>query len=388
MADKRDYYEVLGVNKNATADELKAEYRKKAKKYHPDLNPDNREEAEAKFKELNEAYEVLSDPEKRRKYDQFGHAGVDPSYGAGYGQPGGYGAGGFQMDFGDLFGSIFGQGFGGGAQSARSNPNAAKRGGDVHVSVVLSFMEAVHGCTKSVTVNVLETCSDCGGSGAKAGTSPVTCSQCGGSGYVRTQQRTPFGVIQNTAPCSKCGGKGKIIESPCSKCGGNGRVRVRRKLDINIPAGVDDDQTLQVGGRGDAGVNGGTRGDVVVVVSVRPDTLFERNRYDVTVTMPVSFATATLGGDIIVPTIDGKLQISIPEGTQSGKVLRLREKGIKYLNGKGRGDQYVTVVVEVPRKLSRDQKAALQSFEGSLSVDRNYEQQRGVADRIKKTFGN
>lgn len=383
MAEKRDYYEVIGVNKNATADELKAEYRKKAKKYHPDLNPDNREQAEAKFKELNEAYEVLSDPEKRRKYDQFGHAGVDPSYGAGYGQ-----AGGFQMDLGDLFGSIFGQGFGGGAQSARSNPNGPKRGGDVHVSVVLSFMEAVHGCTKSVNVNVLETCSDCNGTGAKAGTSPVSCTQCGGSGYVRTQQRTPFGVIQNTAPCSKCGGKGKIIESPCGKCGGNGRVRVRRKLDINIPAGVDDEQTLQVTGRGDAGVNGGGNGDVVVVVSVRPDTLFERNRYDVSVTMPVSFATATLGGEVVVPTIDGKLQISIPEGTPSGKVLRLREKGIRYLNGKGRGDQYVTVVVEVPRKLSREQKSALQSFEASLNVERNYEQQRAVADRIKKTFGN
>lgn len=384
MAEKRDYYEVLGVNKNATADELKAEYRKKAKKYHPDLNPDNREEAEAKFKELNEAYEVLSDPDKRRKYDQFGHAGVDPSYGAG-GAGGAYGAGGFQMDFGDLFGSIFGQGFGGSTRT--SNPNAPSRGSDVHVSIGLSFMEAVHGCTKSVTVNVLETCSDCGGSGARAGTSPVTCSQCGGSGYVRTQQRTPFGVIQNTAPCSRCGGKGKIIENPCQKCGGAGRVRVKRKLDVNIPAGVDDDQTLQVRGRGDAGKNGGERGDILVVISVRPDTLFERERYDIMVNMPISYATAALGGEIEVPTIDGRIKLTVPEGTQSGKVLRLKEKGIQFLNGRGRGDQYVTVTVEVPRKLSRDQKNLLQSFDSSLNIDKNCDMQKSLADRVKKMFG-
>mgnify|MGYP004661149727 FL=1 len=385
MAEKRDYYEVIGVNKTATADEIKAEYRKKAKKYHPDLNPDNREESEAKFKELNEAYEVLSDPDKRRKYDQFGHAGVDPSYGAGAG--GGFNGAGFQMDLNDLFGSFFGGGFGGGTRSARTNPNAPRRGGDVHVSVGLSFMEAVHGCTKSVTISVLESCSDCHGSGAKAGSSSVTCSQCGGTGYVRMQQRTPFGVIQNTAPCQKCGGKGQIIENPCQKCGGQGRVKVKRKLDINIPAGVDDDQTLQVRGRGDAGTNGGENGDVIVVVSVRPDTVFERDRYDVLVNVPVSYATATLGGTVVVPTIDGKLEVTIPEGTPSGKVLRLRDKGIRYLNGRGRGDQYVTVIVEVPRKLSKEQKSLLQQFDKSLNIEKNCEQQRTLADRIRKMFG-
>lgn len=385
MAEKRDYYEVLGVNKGATEDEIKSEFRKKAKKYHPDLNP-NDKDAEAKFKEVNEAYEVLSDKDKRAKYDQFGHAGVDPSYGAGYGSAG---AGGFEMDFGDIFSSLFGGGFGGfgGASSRRANPNAPRRGGDVHASVALSFMEAAHGCTKTININVLETCSTCSGSGAAAGSSPVTCSDCGGSGYVRVQQRTPLGVMQNTRPCTKCGGKGRIIEKPCSKCKGNGRVRVKRSIEINIPAGVDDEQTLQVRGRGDAGENNGSNGDVIVVITVRPDLLFERDRYDVYVTVPISFGQAALGAEVVVPTIDGKIKFTVPSGTQPATQFRLRGKGIPYLNGSGRGDQIVTVAVEVPKKLSSEQKNALNSFEGTLSVDKNFDMRKSFAERLKRAFG-
>lgn len=381
MADKRDYYEVLGVNKNATDDEIKAEYRKKAKKYHPDLNPDDKT-AEAKFKDVNEAYEVLSDKDKRAKYDSFGHAGVDPSYGGGnpYGGAGGFGG----VDLGDIFSSFFGGGFGG---STRQSANAPRRGGDVRASVALSFMEAAHGCKKSIAISVLENCSQCGGSGAAAGTSPSVCSDCGGSGYVVVQQRTPFGVMQNTRPCSKCQGKGKTVANPCPKCKGSGKVRVKRTLEINIPAGVDDEQTLQVKGRGDVGENGGGAGSVIVIITVRPDLLFERERYDVLVTVPVSYTQAALGAEIVVPSIDGRIKFTVPDGTQSGSSFRLRGKGIPYLNGSGRGDMYVTVNVEVPKKLSREQRAALKELDKSLTVDKNFEQQKGFADKVNRAFG-
>ncbi len=386
MADK-DYYEVLGVDRNATQEEIKSEFRKKAKKYHPDLNPDDKA-AEAKFKEINEAYEVLSDKDKRAKYDQFGRAGVDPSYGAGFNGAGG----GFDMDLGDIFNSFFG-GFGdmgGRTASGRrssSRANAPRRGGDVHAGVALSFMEAAHGCTKSINVSVLEHCSECGGSGAAAGTSAATCTECGGSGFVRVAQRTPFGVIQNTVPCSHCNGKGKIIEHPCRKCSGNGKVRVKRKMEINIPAGIDDDQTLAVRGRGDEGENGGAKGDVIVVVTVRPDPLLERQKYDVYAKVPISYAQAALGCDIIVPTVDGKIKFSVPDGTQSGTTFRLKDKGILALNGRSRGDQYVTVNVEVPKKLSREQKDTLRRFEETLSVDKNFSERKSFSERIKRAFG-
>lgn len=386
MAQKRDYYEILGVDRSATEAEIKAEYRNKAKKYHPDLNPGDKE-AEEKFKELGEAYEVLSDKDKRQKYDQFGHMGVDPSYSASAGGANPFG--GFEMDLGDLFGSFFG-GFGNatGQQSARrANPNAPRRGADVHVSVPLSFMEAAKGAKKTVTVNVLENCSECGGSGAAPGSSPEICPDCGGSGYVTVQEPMLFGTVQSTRVCARCGGKGKIIDKKCPKCGGDGQLRVRRKLEVNIPAGIDDDQTMSIRGRGDAGKNGGPNGDVIVVITVRPDVLFERRRYDVYVTVPVTYQQAALGAEVTVPTIDGKIKFKVPEGTQNDKTFRLRGKGIQHLNGKNRGDQYVTVNVEVPKKLSREQKQALESFDKTLNEDKNYDKRKAFRDRLNKTFG-
>lgn len=382
MAEKRDYYEILGVDRNAGDDQIKSEYRKKAKKYHPDLNPGDKE-AEAKFKELGEAYEVLSDKDKRARYDQFGHVGVDPSYGAGRAAYGG----GFDMDLGDLFGSIFGNGFGFGGQQRRSNPSAPRKGNDIPVSIPLSFMEAVHGVKKTISVSPYETCEDCKGSGAAAGTSPKTCPDCKGSGYITVQQPMMFGAVQSSRPCPRCSGKGRIIEKPCQKCGGQGRVRQNRRIEVSIPAGIDDDQSLSIKGRGDSGINGGPSGDVIAVVSVRPDTLFERNRYDVHVTAPITFTQATLGDKFIVPSVDGKIEMEIPPGTQSGNIFRLKGKGIKFVNGRGRGDQYVTVEIEVPKKLSREQRQTLENFESSLVMDKNYDKRKTFDDRIKKEFG-
>ena len=386
MAEKRDYYEVLGIAKGASEDEIKKAYRKQAKKYHPDLHPGDKE-AEEKFKEVNEAYEILSDADKRARYDQFGHAGVDPNYGAGAG--GGFGGGfaGFDgdIDLGDIFGSFFGGGFGGGRRQA--NPNAPRRGADIRVSVALSFMEAAHGCTKTVPVNHQDTCPECGGSGAAKGTSPETCPDCGGRGTVTTQTRTPFGVMQSQRPCSRCGGRGKIIKTPCRKCSGTGRVSSSKKLEVKIPAGIDDDQSLAMRGLGDKGLNGGPAGDVIVIVTVRPDTLFERDKYDVWVTVPITYSQAVIGDEVVVPTIDGKVQYKVPEGTQSGTVFRLRGKGIQYLNGKGRGDQYVKVNVEIPKKLTRTQRDALKKFEETLK-DENYEQRKGFFKTLKDMFGN
>ena len=345
MADKRDYYEVLGVEKGCSDDELKKAYRKMAKQYHPDLHPDDQAAAE-KFKEVGEAYEVLSDKDKRARYDQFGHAGVDPSYGAGAG--GAYGAGGFGgFDMGDIFESFFGGGFGGSTRTR--NPNAPIRGNDIQAHLVIDFMEAAKGCQKEITIQRLERCTTCNGSGAAPGTSAETCSTCNGTGQVRVQQRTPFGVIQSSRPCDACGGKGKILKTPCQSCRGLGRVRRTIKEMVNVPAGIDDGQTFVLSGMGDHGVNGGPAGDLNVTVSVRPDPIFERDGYDVWCEIPVTFAQAVLGDELTVPTVDGKVKYSIPEGTQPGTTFRLRNKGINYVNGRGRGDQYVKVVVEVPR---------------------------------------
>ncbi|WP_105205185.1 molecular chaperone DnaJ [Neobittarella massiliensis] len=383
MAEKRDYYEVLGVAKTASDDELKKAYRKKAKKYHPDLNPGNKE-AEVKFKEVNEAYEVLSDKQKRQRYDQFGHAGVDPSYGAGGGGGayGGAGFGGFD-DLGDIFETFFGGGFGGRGGGRRQNPNAPRRGADNHVNIVLDFFEAAKGCKKTITIEKLETCDECGGTGAAKGTSPKTCPDCGGTGQVTTNQRTPFGVIQSQRPCSRCGGTGKIVDTPCKKCGGGGRVSATKKVDVNIPAGIDDDQTIALRGYGDAGVNGGPSGDVIVIVSVRPDPLFERRGFDVWVEVPITYYTAVMGGEVTVPTVHGKVKYEVPEGTQPGTTFRLRGKGIPYLNGRGKGDEYVKVSIEVPKKLNKDQKKELEEFEQSLSIEQNYEKQKGFFERLK-----
>ena len=387
MAEKRDYYEVLGIAKTASDDEIKSAYRKLAKKYHPDLNPDNKG-AEDKFKEVGEAYEVLSDKEKKSRYDQFGHAGVDPNFGAGGGGYGG-GFGGGGVDLGDLFGDLFGGGGGfggfGGGQRRSANPNAPRRGTDIRVSLVLTFMEAVHGCTKTVSVNKQDTCPECGGTGAAKGTSPETCSSCRGSGFVTVQQRTPFGVMQSSQPCSHCGGKGKIIKTPCNKCHGSGKTTAAKRVEVKVPAGIDDDQSMRLSGLGDTGSNGGPAGDLIVIVTVRPDTMFEREGHDVHVTVPLTYSQAVIGAQVIVPTIDGKVEYTVPEGTQSGTTFRLRSKGIQYVNGRGRGDQYVHVTVEIPKKLTKAQREALKTFEDTLKED-NYEQRKGFFKRLKDSF--
>ena len=390
MAEKRDYYEVLGLGKNATDAEIKSAYRKLAKKYHPDLNPGDKT-AEEKFKEVNEAHDVLSDPEKRKRYDQFGFAGVDPNYGAG--QSGGAsGFGGFGgaggVDLGDIFGDIFGGGFGGFGGfggSARANPNAPRKGHDIQASVILTFEEAAHGCSKKITLNRQQTCPDCHGTGCEAGSSPETCTQCGGRGYVVTQQRTPFGVMQSQQPSPHCGGRGTIIKNPCKTCHGTGKTAARKTLEVKIPAGIDDDQNMALRGQGDAGSNGGPAGDVIVHVTVKRDAVFERDGYDVYVRVPITYSQAVLGAEIEVPTVDGKVAQKIPEGTQSGTKFRLRGQGIQYLNGRGRGDQYVIVEVEIPKKLNRTQREALKAFEDSLR-DENYEKRKGFFKNLRDRF--
>lgn len=385
MADKRDYYEVLGVEKTASDDEIKKAYRKMAKKYHPDLNPGDKD-AEAKFKEVGEAYEVLSDKQKRARYDQFGHAGVDPSYGGGqggYARYQQYDHGDFG-DFGDIFGDIF-SGFGFGGATKTRNPSGPIRGNDTQVRIQLTFMEAAKGCKKEIPIQRLERCADCGGTGAKAGTQPETCPDCGGTGQVRVQQRSPFGVIQTVKPCSRCGGKGKIINDPCKACGGMGKIRHNRKITVDIPAGINDGQTFVVRGQGDDGSNGGPTGDLNVTVSVKEDPIFQRDNFDVWVDIPITYAQAVLGDEITVPTIDGKVSYTVPEGTQPGTTFRLRNKGITYVNGKGRGDQYVRVSIEVPTNLTGKQKDMLREFEASTG-DRNYTKRKSFFDKIKDAF--
>ena len=325
MAEKRDYYEVLGLQKGASEEEIKKAFKTMARKYHPDLHPDDKEAAE-KFKEVNEAYGVLSDKEKRARYDQFGHAGVDPSYG------GGAGAGGFSGGFGDvgdIFDSIFGGfgGFGGGGRSTAASANAPRRGGDVNSSIVIDFMEACKGTKKKMRVAHMVQCEQCHGTGADSNTVSNTCSECNGQGAVRVNQRTPFGVISTTKVCPRCGGKGKIITNPCSKCRGSGRYRKTSEIELNVPAGIDNGQVLRVGGEGDAGINGGGSGDLNVAVSVKPHDLFTRKGVDIYCEVPITYAQAVLGATITVPTIDGKVEYEISEGTQSGTKFRLRGKG-------------------------------------------------------------
>ena len=373
MAEKRDYYEVLGIGKNATDAEIKSAYRKLAKKYHPDLNPGNKE-AEEKFKEVNEANDVLSDPQKRQRYDQFGFAGVDPNYAAANGGgAGGFGGGFGGVDLGDIFGDIFGGGFGGGfggfgGGSSTRTANAPRKGHDIQASVILTFEEAAHGCSKKITINRQDTCPD-----------------CGGRGYVVTQQRTPFGVMQSQQPSSHCGGRGTIIRNPCKTCRGTGKTAARKSLEINIPAGIDDDQNIALRGQGDAGSNGGPAGDVIVHVTVKADPMFERDGYDVTIHVPITFSQAVLGDDVEVPTVDGRIVQHIPEGTQSGTKFRLRGQGIQYLNGRGRGDQYVIVDVEIPKKVTRAQREALKAFEDSMKED-NYEKRKGFFKNLRDRF--
>ncbi len=377
MAEKRDYYEVLGVSKNASEDEIKRAYKKLARKYHPDMNPGDKE-AEEKFKEVNEANEVLSNPEKKAKYDQFGFAGVDPNYGAGQG---GYGGeGGFDFgDLGDIFGSFFGGGFGGGG---RRNPNAPQRGESIRASLSVEFTEAAFGCEKSITIDRSEQCPTCKGKGCAPGTTPEVCTQCHGTGTVTQAQRTPFGMMQSQTVCPKCRGKGQIIHQPCPDCRGAGAVRKRRTIQVNIPAGIDNGQTISLRGQGHSGKNGGPAGDLLITVMVRPHEIFRRDGTAVFCEAPITFTQAVLGGTLEIPTIDGKVKYDIPEGTQTGTVFRLRGKGIPVLNGRGRGDQYVTVNIETPRNLNREQKEALKKFSESLG-EGNYEKHKNFFGKKK-----
>ncbi len=380
MAEKRDYYEVLGVQKGASEDQIKKAYRTLAKKYHPDLNPGDKE-AEVKFKEANEAYEVLSDSDKRARYDQFGHAGVDPNFGGGAG-----GAGPFQggFDFTDIFDSFFGGGFGG--STRRANPNAPRRGSDVQANIAISFEEAAKGCTKTVTYQQIENCEDCHGTGAAPGTSPKTCPNCNGTGQVRISQRTPFGVVQSAQTCDRCHGSGKIIETPCKTCDGKGKVRRKKSLEVTVPAGIDDEQILNVGGKGNAGVNGGPAGDLHVYVSVRPHPVFERRGNDVWCEMPITFTQAALGADVEVPTLDGKVSYHVHEGTQPGDVFRLKGKGIQSLHSRMRGDQYVQITVEIPKNLSEKQKELLCQLDADTG-EKNYQKRKSFFSKFKEMFG-
>lgn len=360
---KRDYYEVLGVSKTASDDELKKAYRKLAKQYHPDLNPGNAE-AETKFKEVNEAYEVLSDKDKRAKYDQFGHAGVDPNFGAG--GFGGGGFGGFDMgdvDLGDIFGSFFGGGFGGfGGGQRQANPNAPKRGASLRVNMTITFEEAMRGVEKEISLNRTENCTTCHGSGCASGTTAEICPDCHGTGQVRIQRGAGGFAFTTTAPCSKCRGTGKIIHQPCPDCHGDGQVRRPRKIKVKIPAGIDDGQSISMRGQGNEGLNGGPSGDLLVNISVIPDPRFQRDGYDLYLEQKVSFTQAALGAELQIDTIDGKVKYNLPAGTQPGTTIRLRGKGVPNVHGRGRGDQYLLIKVQVPTNLTNEQRDALKEY--------------------------
>ncbi|WP_434797218.1 molecular chaperone DnaJ [Terrisporobacter vanillatitrophus] len=376
MSTKRDYYDVLGVGKSSDAAEIKKAYRKLAMKYHPDKNPDNKE-AEEKFKEINEAYEVLSDETKRKNYDQFGHEGVNGQGFGGAGGFGGQGFGGFDDIFGDIFGDMFGGGFGGG----RPRRRGPERGADIRQRINISFEEAAFGKKVQVKINRSEECEECHGSGAKPGTSKKTCPTCNGSGQVQSVQRTPFGNIASTRTCSTCNGEGEVIDSPCNKCHGKGSIRKTKTIEVDVPAGIDEGQMIKLSGQGELGTRGGPRGDLYIEISVNAHQLFTREGYDVYLEMPITFAQATLGDDIQVPTLDGKVQYQVPEGTQTGTVFRLKGKGIPKLRTTVRGDQYVKVTVEIPKKLNDKQKELVRQFAKECGEE-VHERQKSLGDKI------
>ena len=366
---KRDYYEVLGVSKDADDAALKKAYRVLAKKYHPDANPGDKQ-AEAAFKEINEAYSVLSDPKKRAQYDQFGHAAFDPRMGGGSG--GGFYEG-SAADFGDIFGDLFGGGgdifgsFFGGGRGAQRAANAPMRGANVHATVRLSFEEAVFGCKKKITIDYKEECETCKGSGAKPGTSPETCPTCKGQGKIVKTSRTAFGTMQNVQVCPNCHGSGKIVKEKCTSCNGTGYKRVRKSFEVSIPAGIDNGLSVRMPQGGEPGVNGGERGDLLVECIVSPHPIFKRQESNIFSTVPISFATAALGGTIRINTVDGEVEFTVKAGTQTDTRVRLAGKGVPSLrNPKVRGDHYVTLVVEVPTKLNEQQRAALKSFDEAM----------------------
>lgn len=357
---KRDYYEILGVSKDASEADIKKAYRKLARKYHPDVNPGDKE-AETKFKEAKEAYEVLADQEKRARYDQFGHAGTDPN---GFGGFGGYGSQDFG-GFGDIFDMFFGGGFGG---QTRRGP---RKGADLRYDLTIEFEEAAFGTEKTITIPRWETCSKCDGSGAKAGSEPQTCPKCRGTGQVAFTQRTPLGHIQTVRTCPECAGEGKIIKNPCSECHGKGKVKRERKVQIKIPAGVDTGSRLRMGGEGEAGELGGPPGDLYIYLNVKPHKLFMRHEDDVYLEHPITFVEAALGAEVEIPTLEGKVKFKIPEGVQTGTVFRLKGKGIKNVQGYGRGDQHVQVKVITPQNLTGEQKELLKKFAQTLNNEQH-----------------
>ncbi len=378
MANKRDFYDILGVARNASDDEIKKSYRKLAMKYHPDRNPDSKE-AEDKFKEAKEAYEMLSDPQKRAAYDQYGHAGVDPNMG---GMGGGQGFGGFSDAFGDIFGDIFGGGAAG-ARGGRGGPQVY-RGADLRYSMEITLEEAAHGHETQIRVPSWSNCEHCGGEGAEPGTKVETCGTCHGAGQVRVSQG--FFSMQQT--CPRCNGSGKHIPKPCKKCHGAGKTKSQKTLEVKIPAGIDDGMRIRSAGNGEPGVNGGPSGDLYVEVHIKEHPVFERDGDDLHCQMPISFIDAALGGEIQVPTLSGKASFDVPEGTQSGKTFRLRSKGIKSLRTSLPGDLYIHVQVETPVKLNQEQKDILRQLDESLKSggSKHNPQQKGWVDRVKDFF--
>ena len=392
MADKpKDLYEILGVNKNATDDEIKKAYKKLAKKYHPDLNPDDKENAEKKMKELNVAYDILKDPQKRAQYDQFGFAAFQN--GGGGGSSGGFdfndifgggGGGGFGFDMGDIFDTFFGGGSS--RRSRQSRQTGPERGADLRYDLNVTFEEAAFGAEKNIKVPRMEKCDDCGGTGAKKGTSPETCPDCNGTGMRQTTTRTPFGVISNARPCERCHGTGQIIKNPCGHCHGAGKVRVEREMKVVVPKGVDTGNRLKIGGGGQAGERGGSPGDLYVYIVVKHHPIFSREGTSVYCELPITFVQAALGATVDAPTIDGKVELKIPEGTQSGQVLTMRNRGIPNLRGEGRGDEFVKIKVLTPKNLSARQKQLLREFEDGGNDVKNHPEKKTFFDKVKGLF--
>ena len=378
MADKRDYYEVLGVSKTATDEELKKAYRQLAKKYHPDMNPGDKT-AEAKFKEASEAYAVLSDADKRRQYEQFGHSAFDGT--------GGAGAGGFDfngMDMGDIFGDIFGDLFGGSRGNSRRTSNGPMQGANLRTSVRITFEEAVFGTEKDLELPLKDECGTCHGSGAKPGSSAETCAKCGGKGQVVYTQQSLFGMVRNVQTCPDCRGTGKIIKDKCTDCYGTGFISSKKKIKVVIPGGIDNGQSVRIRSKGEPGTNGGPRGDLLVEVEVSRHPIFQRQEYDIFSTAPISYATATLGGDVKISTVDGDVIYNVKAGTQTDTKVRLREKGVPSLRNKAvRGDHYVTLVVQVPTGLNADQKDLLRKFDEAMTGKKENEADIPDSDKDK-----